>query len=420
MATLKIVLRTDKNPDSDGAYQLHLRISHKRSTRYIKLFPFNLPEDQWSYRTESIRAAHPRHASYNQKIKEVFNEAQETVDFYLMDHRDATVAELKKEILKQRQKSDKKGFIAFSKEIIQGFRDEDRVRYANRCSAVIVKLEEFAGGEVQFDEMDVSFLRRFKTHLFKVRGNSQNTVYGNFKVMRTFYRQAIMEGLANQGDNPFFLFKVKKEAVHKDHLSMDHLVKMSKLKLDGRADLVRDSFLFSFWCAGIRFSDICKLEWPNIHNNNTLVYTMGKTKASEGSKKYIELSPPAMNILQKYNKKVKKISHKNYIFPWLDGDKKYTAEERVDRIGSLNAYGNSLLKDIAKEIEFDGRLTFHISRHTFTSVADEVADLSVKQLQALLGHSDSRTTEVYRNSLNRKKDIDAMNKFYDNIKSNFG
>lgn len=417
MATLKIVLRTDKKPDKKGEYQLHLRLTHNRKLRYVKAFPFNLREDQWSKRSQTIRATHPRYAQYNQKINEVFDRAQEELDFCLMDDPHATTDHLR-DAIDFKSKARSKDFIKFSNEIIDGFRDEERIRYANRCTHVIKKLDEYSDGYLPFKKMDVAFLRRYKTYLKKEKNNSPNTIHGNFKVMRTFYRQAILEGLATQADNPFFLFSVKTETVHKEHMSLDHIIGLSRLDLAGKKDVIRDSFLFSFWCAGIRFSDVCKLQWANISNGAILDYTMGKTKASAGSRKIIDLSPPALQIIDKYNRKVKAPS--DYIFPWLQSGRKYTAEERVDVISSKNAYTNMVLKDLAKEIGFRGRLTFHLSRHTFTSIADEVADLSVKEIQSLLGHTDTRTTEIYRNSLNKTKDAAAMKKFFETVQSKAG
>lgn len=414
MATLKIVLRDNKKPNRAGEYPVHIRITHQRMVRYIAL-PFRFQLKHWNKKESKLRTSHPRYAQYNVEINRIYQEYRQKMDFLMLDNPHATIDQIR-EVLDPKKKP--KDFISFSYEIIQGFYDEERVRYANRCKHVIDKLSLFTGGSLPFKDMDVSFLRRYKTWLIRERKNSQNTVYGNFKVMKTFYKQAIAEGLTTLGDNPFFVFSVKTEEVHKDHLELKHIKALMAIEFEGRLEdpvyrLTRDSFLFSFWCAGIRFSDLANLRWKNITDGDTLDYVMGKTKASKGSRKVIHLSPAAMGILSQYSGKVKSIDGR--IFPW---DIEPTADPklRVKLVGRANARANKALKVLAGHIGFTGNLTFHTSRHSFTSIADEVADLSVKELQSLLGHSDSRTTEIYRNSLSKGRDKQAMAKFYEALR----
>lgn len=58
-------------------------------------------------------------------------------------------------------------------------------------------------------------------------------------------------------------------------------------------------FLFSFYTAGIRFSDIYRLKWENIVENE-IVYTMHKSKARAGAKRTLPLVPKAISIVARY------------------------------------------------------------------------------------------------------------------------
>ncbi len=55
---------------------------------------------------------------------------------------------------------------------------------------------------------------------------------------------------------------------------------------------------------------------------------------------------------------------------------------------------NRYLKEIAQEAGINKNITFHVARHTFATIATNIK-IDPKTIQAILGHSDLRITQIY-------------------------
>ena len=98
----------------------------------------------------------------------------------------------------------------------------------------------------------------------------------------------------SQADNPFFQFKVSEPRGKRDKLSIEDLQAIEDLDLEGGSLIwhVRNYFLFSFYCAGVRFGDMAKMKRSNVVANGSgprLEYQMSKT----GNGKSLKLLPQA-------------------------------------------------------------------------------------------------------------------------------
>ena len=203
---------------------------------------------------------------------------------------------------------------------------------------------------------------------------------------------------------------------------------------------IRNYFLFSFYNAGIRFSDMCRLTWGNLVDGR-LMYKMQKT----GGKKSIKQQEPMYRILFQYVDRpgsylmfaqwepqeayyvrqadnpveifeatVREYasSHKNdLIFPLLDKHYDDPAEIRK-KIGSKNARVNLKLKDLAKEAGIDASVSFHVSRHSFANHANK-KDLELYQISKALAHSDLKTTQQYLDDFDEEKLDEGMEGLYE-------
>lgn len=428
MASVKAVLRTDKKPNGDGEYLLVLRLIHKRKTKYPYSFGITLTEEEWNEATQSIRATHRLYQKMNTIIKKKLQQADEIVTLALMENKNLSAKRLRNRVAEQ-MTGDTYDFIKYAEEFYKNLYAEKRTRYANKMKYTIRKLKEYCGGELPFDELKVSngaikFLKKYRRYLKIEKNNAPNTIHGNFKNMKTIVKEAIVDGYLPQNENPFFTFSVEKEETHKTHLSLKQILAIESLELDpySTMGLTRNSFLFSFYMAGIRFSDMIQLVWMEEKEDNILDYTMNKTRGSSGSRRILPIPPPAQEILNLYRKKVKGVY--DYIFPWLDPkqfpsikDHKYTAEQLkllVKQCSSKTTLSNKYLKKIARRAGIRENVTNHVARHTFTGIAEDLG-LSVKEMQSLLGHSSISTTEIYRDSFTKTRDAAAMNKFWDKL-----
>ena len=110
------------------------------------------------------------------------------------------------------------------------------------------------------------------------KGNKVNTVASNFKSLYAVLNKAVAIGIIKI--NPIKGYQIVTENTEKESLTFDEIKKLSDLEISAHhkgMSKARDMFLFSFFTAGMRFSDVCRLKWENIIGNE-IVYTMGKSK----------------------------------------------------------------------------------------------------------------------------------------------
>jgi integrase len=244
------------------------------------------------------------------------------------------------------------------------------------------------GKDLLFTDIDLSFLKEYETAMRK-EGKATNTIYTNLKTIRIFFYRALKEKKLNIY-NPFKDYELKEEAGKKERLTVKQIKAIEALELEENSTLwhVRNYFLFSFYCAGIRVGDFIQLKWENIQGDS-IVYTMGKN----GKARSLSLIPKAKAILNNY--KPKKTLKTYYIFPLLDNERIYTDPKLLNsQIGSKTAIININLKKLAEKAEIDSNLTFHISRHSYADIVRK-SKASLYDLSKLLGHSSIKITEVY-------------------------
>lgn len=145
---------------------------------------------------------------------------------------------------------------------------------------------------------------------------------------------------------------------------------------------VKRVFLFACFC-GLRWSDVSRLCWSNLENNNGKLYiniVMQKTQRPI----YIPISRIAAGYL-----------------PPRDAES--VPEARVFKdLPSANTV-KRVLEKWTSAAGITKKVTFHVSRHTFATTSLTLgADLFTTS--SLLGHSSVTTTQIYARIINKKKD----------------
>ena len=265
------------------------------------------------------------------------------------------------------------------------------------------KLKEYLEGEdLVFQEVNLDFLSQFQDFLVE-KGNNSNTIHNNFTAFRTIYYKAIEEGKVKQVHNPFFSFKLKQASVERIRLSESEIFELSKLALPEGSLIwnIRNSFIFSFYCAGIRASDILLMKWKNVLDGR-LVYQMHKTKMHHS----IVLVDQAKSILELYEKK----DSEHFIFPFFRNEFDYSDPQFLfNQISAKTALLNKYLKMIAKKAGIEKRISTHTARHSFADMARKMTS-SIYNISKTLGHSNTRTTEGYLAPFDKEAVDDTVQK----------
>jgi len=277
----------------------------------------------------------------------------------------------------------------------KAYRDDqdEREKYweAKKVGVLISKVENFAQSKsLAFTDLDTQFIRGFERFMRRKLNNSTNTVGKNLQILNRIIKRAVGDGIVPAATNPFLSYQIKSEKTTRQKLSFIEIQSLERLDLSDRPSLAlaRNLFMFSFYCAGVRFGDMCRLTWSNVDGTH-LKYRMAKTRLP----KSVPLFSQALKILSLYQ--TEKGGSDEFMFPLLSRYPKSTDQMEIQRrISSLNANVNRSLKQIGTLIDLSFPLSFHISRHSFADFARRKG-MDLYSISKALGHSDLKTTQTY-------------------------
>jgi integrase len=276
-------------------------------------------------------------------------------------------------------------FTGYLKERADDYKEKGKRTMYKKVTRFTKELEECFNGEVYFEDVDMTWMRRLDTFLIKIP-NVPNTRVKKFKFLKGYYQNAINEGRAD-APNPFTQYKINADPVKKVKLTVAQVKAIEELLLTGPADVARDLFLFSFYAKGNRFENCVTIKREDIKNGR--IYWQ-----SNKGKKWLSVAihGKLQAIIDKY-----KENKTPFLFPILK-EELDDAWQMKDKIASANTLVNKYLKVVAEFAEIKEHLTFHIARHTFAFHLKKNTN-SIQVIKEAMGHSDYKTTEIYLNSL---------------------
>lgn len=159
-----------------------------------------------------------------------------------------------------------------------------------------------------------------------------------------------------------------------------------------RRNALRDTAVIELlFATGMRISELCTLKCEDVNLYDGIILIHGK-----GNKeRRIQIgNEEVLQILNKYNNNYKtEIKHGNHFFVNQSGNT--ITDQSVRRM--LNKY--TALAGI------DSHITPHMFRHTFATSLLE-ADVDIRYIQEMLGHSSINVTEIYTHvAVSKQKDI---------------
>lgn len=256
--------------------------------------------------------------------------------------------------------------------------------------------------DIPFRDIDCLWLKRYEEWLH-ARGCKDTTISQLFRTLRSVFNKAIEQEVINQDAYPFNRFKINKFDIHteKRAISKEEVQKILALDLSDSCfytGLAKDLFLFSYFGAGINFSDIALLRFCDLKDGR-VCYVRKKT----GKPISFSLNDISTKIIEKYANPFRE--DWNFIFPILDADIHKTEQQKRDRIRKSLKKINRELNNIGSMIGLKEPLTTYVARHTFATVLKR-SGVNIAIISESLGHSDLSTTQIYLDSFENSQ-IDA-------------
>lgn len=369
MAAIKVMLDTRYD---NNFHPIVVRVAHGKKRRYLPT-GFKIEEKYWN--GERV-IKHKDAVIINSRISDIISQAER---YFAQCHTTGKPVNLNmigtgpggasfNDYLVHRAKQyDKKGMIVM----------------ARKTRTIEKEIKACFKSDVLFTDLSQDNLREYEAYLIE-QGNVDNTRHKKFKFLQQFFTQAIQEEKVT-GINPFKIYKINTKPVQKEKLTIEEIKAIENLPLTpGPVNDARNLFLFSYYAKGQRFENCIMLKRDQIKNGRIHFRT------NKGNK-FISVL-----LHDRLKKIIAQYKGKGFLFPYVDQIPE-SKKAYIKLIDVANVMVNRNLKIVAGLAEIKP-FTFHVARHSFAYHLKKVAT-SIGVISDSLGHSSSRTTEIYLKAL---------------------
>lgn len=192
-------------------------------------------------------------------------------------------------------------------------RRNGRISRARGFTSVLSKLDDFTGGAgIPFGDIDAGFIDRFSEWL-GCGATTASTQSFYLRTLRSILNRAGAEGLIDPAPEWFRgvntsidRSRTRTLARVLDRPSLQRIAALD-LRSDRQLALVRDMFMFAFYCRGMELVEVAHLTAANLHDGH-LVYR----RRLKGALTTVPLGSGAAAILRRYSSDTS-----SYLFPLL-------------------------------------------------------------------------------------------------------
>lgn len=406
MATVSLDCRS--RTDQDGLAAVRLRVEHQGTQKFVST-GLKVKPNKW--RGGKVTRGHRGADHINSRLRELESAAQDALTKLRASAVPITADRLKARVQGALTEDDtpaeQPDFIAWSLDRVQKVYDNQGTRRNHRSS--LKKFERFLGeqysrADIGFRALDASLLEEMMAWESTELGNADSTIHKTMRTLRRMCNLAIRDGLMQQSEYPFRHITLSRSRTQKQPLTDAEVVALEQRREAMDQGLVsypqRDTtaahalraWLTQMYLLGMRWGDVCSLEWSSIRDGR-VEYEMLKTATA----KSVKLVPKARAIIEVY---VNRQGKHRFVFPLLDHrTEDLSTDEGIRRATQrINSQVNQKLRTIAEKVGIDSTLTTHIARHT---AANRMASAGweLRKISAALGHQSVSTTEQYLRSL---------------------
>lgn len=276
---------------------------------------------------------------------------------------------------------------------------QDRTAKAYRSS--VKSLMKYNGGkDISLEHINACLIKNYESFL-KEDGKSLNTISFYMRNLRAiYYRAARDKCIELCPDDPFRQVYTGVQITRKRALNKQEINSLNNLffidnkntpedrTFNSGLCFALDIFLFCFYARGMPFVDLAYLRKENIQKG-VLAYFRKKT----GQLIEVKVTPPMQKIIDRYSLEIEDTP---YVFPIIkDGSKSIRLQyESALRLQNLR------LKKLALLAKVNKKLTTHVTRHSWATIAKS-ENLPLWVISEGLGHANEKTTYTYLASFER-------------------
>lgn len=351
-----VIFDRRKNYPKKGFGFIEVRVYLGRNTR--KYFNMgNSTPDKWEV------------DAHSSEIKALVKRCEEILSVMSFLKEELSLENFDKHFYEEEQKQDispaealaQKDFIAYCEEALAA---EDIKIGTRKHKQVVIDAVKTYGKLKTYGDLTPKNILAFDRWLHNGE-RSDVTIYGYHKRLKKWVGE--LARLDEIPRNPYKIVSVTRgKSKERQPLLEPELKKMRDYPFDGKLERVRDLFIFSAY-TGLAFCDVQNFDYQSMTvKEGDLVFIDGN-RIKTDTKFFTPILAPAMEVLKKYDFKLPKIS---------------------------NQKANDYLHVIQAQLGIKKNLTFHMSRHSFATLA-LAHDVPIENVARMLGHEDIRTTQIY-------------------------
>lgn len=232
--------------------------------------------------------------------------------------------------------------------------------------------QEYKRSDIFLKELNLAFINGFEYYLRTERNCSTNTIWCYMIVLKHII--SIARNSGQLAFNPFAGYLISPEQKDRGFLNKEELQLLVNTKLkNAQHEFIRDLFVFSVF-TGLSYSDVKNLTEDNLKTSfdgHLWIITRRQKTNTDSSIRLLEVPK---RIIEKY--------------------KGYSRDSRIFPVPS-NRTCNTTLRKIAKQCGIDKRITYHQSRHTFSTTVTLSQGVPIETVSKMLGHTNIKTTQIY-------------------------
>lgn len=401
MATIEAYMRKRKN--KAGLCPINIRITKDRKSSYIQTGQ-RIDPKFWDTVKRKVKKNHPNSTRLNNLIAFKLAEINKSLLDIEAETKPLTrVTEIKKAISGKHKSH---SFYTFAEAYFEELEKNKKYSRINCERPLLNRIKRYPRAKtLTFEAITPLFLRGFISYLRSSKDSvGERSIVNTLIFIRTLHNRASQQGIVSRDNYPFGntdgKIKIRIPKSIKIGLTSEEIKIIEEIDLSDnpKQHHTRNVFLFSFYLAGMRVSDVLQMKWANVEGDR-IYYTMNKNQKNLSLKIHGKLQ----KILDEYLPT--KTSNSDYIFPELK-DTSTNPKDILRDTKTGNKRLNRFLRQIGDRAGITKKITMHISRHSFGNISGDRIPLQV--LQKLYNHSDIKTTIEYQQNFVNKDLDDAL------------
>ena len=397
MASIKLILRVQQ-ADATGSCPLYIRLIKDRKSKLITTGVKLKPKD-WDGTNQRVKKSMKNSARLNAYLDQKVADASAMIADSERRTKSITAKKLKEAI----KGKDSVNFMVYAKAKLKKLEKTYTVNTYDNYYSQLLKFEKFVDDrDFCFHDIDIVLLQDYMNYMANTLKNNKTTQKLAMIVLSIIFKQAQAENLIDDNHYPFSKLKLEVEPSKRKFLTLEQFEKLRKHKIYGvgKAELYRDLFVFAVSAGGLRFSDVVTLRWKDYDKEQNIINKqITKTKRMHR----LKIGETATKIIQKY--KLENPDPEELLFPAIKQANFHQLSDREKDtiVTSANRLCAAHLKNIGEQIELPFNLTFHLSRHTFATMALNKG-MRIEHVSKLMDHAKISTTQIYAKIIDEELD----------------